>query len=192
MGEIHAVLGPTNTGKTHRAIERMLEFETGMLGFPLRLLAREVYERVRATAGADAVALVTGEEKIVPRTARYFVCTVEAMPMSRPVEFLAVDEIQLASHEQRGHLFTERLLDARGEKETWFLGSDSMRPVLRDLVPTAQVSTFTRLSRLSYAGAHNLPKVPPRSAIVAFSLPEVYALAERVRSRRGGAAVVAG
>lgn len=192
MGEIHAVLGPTNTGKTHRAIERMLEFESGMLGFPLRLLAREVYDRVCASVGRDQVALVTGEEKIVPRGARYFVCTVEAMPMSRPVEFLAVDEIQLAAHEQRGHLFTERLLDARGEKETWFLGSDSMRAVLRDLIPTSQVSTFTRLSRLTYAGAHNLPKVPPRSAIVAFSLPEVYALAERIRARRGGAAVVAG
>lgn len=196
MGEaratIHAILGPTNTGKTHRAIERMLEHGSGMLGFPLRLLAREVYDRVRARVGADDVALVTGEEKIVPRTARYFVCTVEAMPMSRPVEFLAVDEVQLAAHEQRGYLFTERLLDARGTCETWFLGSDSMRAVLRELVPTAQVSTFARLSRLAYAGADNLPKVPPRSAIVAFSLPEVYALAERIRVRRGGAAVVAG
>ena len=189
---IHAILGPTNTGKTHRAIERMLEHGTGMLGFPLRLLAREVYDRVCARVGREDVALVTGEEKIVPRTARYFVCTVEAMPMSRTVEFLAVDEVQLAAHEQRGHLFTERILDARGTSETWFLGSDSMRAVLRDLVPTALVSTFARLSRLSYSGADNLPKVPPRSAIVAFSLPEVYALAERIRVRRGGAAVVAG
>ncbi len=191
-GGIHAILGPTNTGKTHRAIARMLEHETGMIGFPLRLLAREVYDRVRKQVGDEAVALVTGEEKIVPRGARYFVATVEAMPVSRAVQFLAVDEIQLAGNDQRGHLFTERLLDARGTQETWFLGSDAMRGALAEIVPTAQIATYPRLSKLSFAGGENLPKVPARSAIVAFSLPEVYALAERVRARRGGAAIVAG
>src|SRR4051812_35192946 len=130
---IAAVLGPTNTGKTHRAVERMLAYDSGMIGLPLRLLAREVYDRVTARLGEQRVALVTGEEKRVPKRPDYFVCTVEAMPMDREVDFVAIDEIQLAEHDQRGHVFTERLLRARGKRETWFLGADTMRPLLSEL-----------------------------------------------------------
>jgi ATP-dependent RNA helicase SUPV3L1/SUV3 len=189
---ITAVVGPTNTGKTHWAIERMLEHSTGMIGLPLRLLAREVYDRITARIGAARVALVTGEEKRVPRRPDYWVCTVEAMPMDREVDFLAVDEIQLAAHEERGHVFTERLLHGRGLAETWFLGSDTMEPLLREHVPTAQIASHPRLSKLSYAGADTLGRLPPRSALVAFSTPQVYELAERLRALRGGAAVVLG
>lgn len=189
---ITALLGPTNTGKTHRAIERMLEHETGMIGLPLRLLAREVYDRVSARLGEGPVALVTGEEKRVPPRARYWVCTVEAMPREREVDFLAVDEIQLAAHPQRGHVFSDRLLHARGRLETWFLGADTMRPLMAELVPTARVLENPRLSRLSATGSSSLGALPPRSAVVVFSMPRVYELAERIRSRRGGAAVVLG
>ena len=146
---ITAALGPTNTGKTHRAIERMLEHRSGMIGLPLRLLAREVYDKVTARIGEDRVALVTGEEKRVPRRPDYWVCTVEAMPMDRAVDFLAVDEIQLAAHAERGHVFTERLLHARGRKETWFMGADTMRPMFRALLPQASIQSHPRLSRLS-------------------------------------------
>jgi ATP-dependent RNA helicase SUPV3L1/SUV3 len=187
-----ALLGPTNTGKTHRAIERLLEHESGMIGLPLRLLAREVYDRVSTRVGEQAVALVTGEEKRIPPRARYFISTVEAMPVDRDVDFVAIDEIQLAAHPERGHVFTERLLRMRGRAETWFMGSDTMRPLLRHLVPTAEVLSFPRLSRLRAAGTRSLPALPPRTAVVAFSMSRVYELAERLRRRRGGAAVVLG
>jgi ATP-dependent RNA helicase SUPV3L1/SUV3 len=189
---IEAVVGPTNTGKTHRAVERMLEHGSGMIGLPLRLLAREVYDRVSARIGERQVALVTGEEKRIPARPRYWVCTVEAMPVDRPVEFLAVDEIQLAAHPQRGHVFTDRLLRARGEKETWFLGSDTIRPLLEQLLPTAHVRRHPRFSRLSASGSVGLGGLPPRTAVIAFSAHEVYELADRLRRRRGGAAVVLG
>ena len=189
---ITALLGPTNTGKTHRAIERMLEHSTGMIGLPLRLLAREVYDRITARVGESRVALVTGEEQRIPARPSYWVATVEAMPVERPVEFVAVDEVQLAAHDQRGHVFTSRILSARGTKETWLLGASTMRPVLRELVPTAQQIEHPRLSRLTYAGTVPLARVPRRSAVVAFSVPHVYAIAERIRARKGGAAVVLG
>jgi ATP-dependent RNA helicase SUPV3L1/SUV3 len=189
---LRALLGPTNTGKTHRAIERMLEHESAMIGLPLRLLAREVYDRVTARVGQAAVALVTGEEKRIPARPRYWVCTVEAMPVGRPVDFLAVDEIQLATHRQRGHIFTDRLLHARGTRETWFLGSATMRPLLEKLCPTAVVEGRPRLSTLTGAGAWPLSALPPRSVVVAFTATRVYGLAERIRGKRGGAAVVIG
>ena len=189
---ITALLGPTNTGKTHRAVERMLEHGTGMIGLPLRLLAREIYDRVTARVGESRVALVTGEEQRIPARPSYWVATVEAMPVDREVEFLAIDEVQLAAHEQRGHVFTSRILNARGTRETWFLGAGTMRRVLRELVPTARQVEHPRLSRLSYAGTVPLARVPPRSAIVAFSMPHVYEMAERLRARKGGAAVVLG
>jgi len=190
--KITALLGPTNTGKTHRALGRMVDFPTGMIGLPLRLLAREVYDRLTAQLGEARVALVTGEEKRVPKAADYWVCTTEAMPLDREVDFLAVDEVQLAGHPQRGHVFTDRILHARGRKETWFLGSEGARGVLEMLAPAAQVVSHPRLSRLRYAGPSKLSRVPPRSAVVAFSLEQVYAVAERLRVAKGGAAVVLG
>ncbi len=187
-----AVLGPTNTGKTHLAIERMLGYRNGMIGFPLRLLAREVYDRVVRLKGERQVALVTGEEKIVPPTARYFLCTTESMPLDRPVEFLAIDEIQLAADPERGHIFTDRLLHARGQSETMFLGSDTARPAIRRLVPDAEYLSRPRLSQLSYAGHKKITRLPRRSAAVAFSATDVYAAAELIRRQRGGTAVVLG
>ncbi|HEY3668679.1 MAG TPA: helicase-related protein [Polyangiaceae bacterium] len=187
-----ALLGPTNTGKTHRAVERMLEHPSGMIGLPLRLLAREVYDRVTARIGQDRVALVTGEEKRVPRQPEYWICTTEAMPTSVEVDFVAIDEVQLATHDERGHVFTDRLLHARGRRETWFMGAGTMRPLIERLVPAAKQEEHPRLSRLSFAGASKLQRLPERSAIVAFSVPELYQLAHRVRILRGGAAVVLG
>ncbi|HEY0102863.1 MAG TPA: helicase-related protein [Brevundimonas sp.] len=187
-----AVLGPTNTGKTHLAVERMLGHASGMIGLPLRLLAREIYDRIVKRRGAAAVALVTGEEKIVPPRAHYFVCTVEAMPMERSVEFLAVDEIQLVADPERGHVFTQRLLHARGRFETMFLGAGTMAPLVRALVPDVEIVARERLSTLSYAGSKKLTRLPTRSAIVAFSTDQVYAIAELIRRQRGGAAVVMG
>ncbi len=187
-----AELGPTNTGKTHRAIERMLEHDSGMMGLPLRLLAREVYDRVTAKVGEGRVALMTGEEKRLPQRPDYWICTVEAMPMDRPVDFLAVDEIQLAAHRERGHVFTDRLLHARGRRETWFLGADTMRPLVAQLVPEAQFKRATRLSQLRYRGRKSLKSLPPRTAVVAFSAERVYELAESVRRLHGGVAVVLG
>jgi ATP-dependent RNA helicase SUPV3L1/SUV3 len=189
---ITAILGPTNTGKTHRAIERMLEHPTGMLGLPLRLLAREVYDRVTTRVGEREVALVTGEEKRIPARPRYWVCTVEAMPLEREVDFLAIDEIQLVSHPERGHVFTERLLRARGRRETWFLGSETARGLIEQLVPVARFRSHPRLSQLRYAGRVSLPALPPRSAVVAFSATRVYEIAARLRDKKGGAAVVLG
>ena len=189
---IKAVLGPTNTGKTHLAIERMLGHASGMIGLPLRLLAREVYDRVVAAKGEAAAALITGEEKIAPESARYFVCTVEAMPLDRAVEFLAVDEIQVARDLDRGHVFTERILNARGFGETMLLGSDTMRPMVKKLLPEAEIIRRERMSTLAYAGPKKITKLPKRSAVVAFSAEEVYAIAELLRRHRGGAAVVMG
>ncbi|MEG8041112.1 helicase-related protein [Sphingomonas sp. LR60] len=189
---VTAVLGPTNTGKTHLAIERMCAHSSGMIGFPLRLLAREVYDRVVAIKGADRVALITGEERIVPKDARWFLCTAESMPMERDVAFVALDEAQLGSDRERGHVFTDRILRARGREETMILGSESLRPVLRALVPGIEIVERPRFSTLSYAGAKKLSRLPRRSAIVAFSAEEVYATAEMLRRLRGGAAVVMG
>jgi ATP-dependent RNA helicase SUPV3L1/SUV3 len=189
---VKAVLGPTNTGKTHLAIERMLAHSSGIIGFPLRLLARENYDRMVAEKGARHVALITGEEKIVPPEARWFSCTVEAMPLDRDAEFLAVDEIQLCADPDRGHVFTDRLLHARGLVETMFLGAETIRPLLQRMVPQASVETRPRMSQLSHAGPVKLVKLPPRSAVVAFSAAEVYAIAELIRRRRGGCAVVMG
>lgn len=187
-----AVLGPTNTGKTHLAIERMLAHRTGMIGFPLRLLARENYDRIARLKGPKAVALVTGEEKIVPPEARWFVCTVESMPLDRTVAFLAVDEIQLCADPERGHIFTDRLLHARGYEETMFLGSDTIRPLIQRLVPGTEFVTRPRMSQLTYAGHRKITRLPPRSAVVAFSAADVYGMAETIRRQRGGTAVVLG
>jgi ATP-dependent RNA helicase SUPV3L1/SUV3 len=189
---VKAVLGPTNTGKTHLAITRMLAHASGIIGFPLRLLARENYDRMVAQKGERHVALITGEEKIVPPDARWFACTVEAMPLDRRAEFVAVDEIQLCADPDRGHVFTDRMLNARGMVETMFLGAETIRPLLQRLVPKAEVETRPRLSQLTYAGPAKLTRLPPRSVVVAFSAGEVYAIAEAIRRRRGGCAVVMG
>lgn len=191
-GRVVAVLGPTNTGKTHLAVERFLGHGTAIIGLPLRLLAREIYDRVVSVKGAAHVALVTGEEKILPPHPTHFVCTVESMPTDKEFDFLAVDEIQLAADPERGHVFTDRLLHARGVQETMFLGAEAIRPILRHLVPDAEYVARPRLSTLQYGGHRKLTRLRPRSAIVAFSAEDVYALAEQVRRQRGGAAVVLG
>ncbi|MBR9826513.1 MAG: ATP-dependent DNA helicase [Alphaproteobacteria bacterium] len=189
---ITAALGPTNTGKTHLAVERMLAHSSGMIGLPLRLLAREIYDRVVKIKGEAAAALITGEEKIIPSSARYFICTAEAMPVSKPVAFMAIDEVQLAADPERGHVFTDRMLHARGTQETMILGSATMTGQILDLVPDAEIVTRERFSQLTYAGPSKLTRLPRRSAIVAFSAESVYAIAELLRRRRGGAAVVMG
>jgi ATP-dependent RNA helicase SUPV3L1/SUV3 len=210
-----AILGPTNTGKTYLAVERMCGHSSGMIGFPLRLLAREVYDRVVEIKGKNQVALITGEEKIVPRDARWFLCTAESMPVSsggprpprggragtgnsgderndRDFAFVAIDEAQLGADLERGHVFTDRLLHARGREETMILGSESLAPMVRSLLPDAEIIGRPRFSTLSYAGPAKLSRLPPRSAIVAFSAEQVYAVAEMLRRMRGGAAVVMG
>ncbi|MGD9804855.1 MAG: helicase-related protein [Hyphomicrobiaceae bacterium] len=189
---VTAVLGPTNTGKTHLAIERMLGHQSGMIGLPLRLLAREVYDKIVARVGPSAVALVTGEEKIKPDNPRYWVSTVEAMPRGVDVDFLAVDEIQLAADLDRGHVFTDRLLHARGRSETLLLGAGTMREAISELIPDANFISRPRLSKISYAGQKKITRLPKRSAIVAFSAAEVYSIAELIRRQLGGAAVVLG
>ncbi len=189
---ITAVLGPTNTGKTHLAVERLCAHSSGIMGFPLRLLAREVYDRVVAIKGAAHVGLITGEEKIMPPDARWLLCTAESMPVERDVAFVALDEAQLGVDEERGHIFTDRMLRARGREETMILGSESLRPMIRALLPDAEIITRPRFSKLSYAGVKKLSRLPPRSAIVAFSADQVYAVAEMLRRARGGAAVVMG
>jgi ATP-dependent RNA helicase SUPV3L1/SUV3 len=192
LGRVAAVLGPTNTGKTRYAIERMLAHADGMIGLPLRLLAREVYDKVVREKGAASAALITGEERIAPEGARYFICTAEAMPLDRRTSFMAVDEIQLCADPDRGHVFTNRLLHARGLHETLFLGADTMRGMIKRHVPQAEILYRERLSTLSYAGHRKLTKLAKRTAIVAFSAEEVYAIAELIRRQRGGAAVVMG
>ncbi|MEO0905737.1 MAG: helicase-related protein, partial [Pseudomonadota bacterium] len=189
---ITAVLGPTNTGKTHYAIERMLSYRTGVIGLPLRLLAREVYDRIVAVRGPSVVALVTGEERIVPPRAAYWVCTVEAMPEGMGCDFLAVDEIQLCGDPERGHVFTDRLLHARGLHETLFLGAETMRGAIAAMVPDAQFMRRERMSQLTYSGSKKISRMPARAAIVGFSVENVYAIAELLRRTKGGAAVVMG
>ncbi len=200
---VRAILGPTNTGKTHLAIERMCGHSSGVIGFPLRLLAREVYDRVVAMKGEKQVALLTGEERIVPPQARYFLCTAESMPVSggdshhnnegqRDFAFAAIDEAQLGIDPERGHVFTDRILRARGREETLILGSDTLKPIIRELLPEAEIVSRPRFSTLRYAGSAKLSRLPPRSAVVAFSAEQVYALAEMLRRFRGGAAVVMG
>ena len=189
---VRAILGPTNTGKTHLALERMLAHSSGIIGFPLRLLARENYDRMVKIKGERYVALITGEEKIVPPDAKWFACTVEAMPLDRRVEFLAVDEIQLCADPDRGHIFTDRLLNARGMVETMFMGAETIRPLLQRLVPQVEVDSRPRLSQLTHSGFLKLGRLPARSAVVAFSAGEVYAIAEAIRRKRGGCAIVMG
>ena len=189
---VTAVLGPTNTGKTHLAIERMVAHPTGMIGLPLRLLAREVYQRVVERVGPGAVALVTGEEKIKPARPRFWVCTVEAMPRDLSVDFVAIDEIQLGADLDRGHVFTDRLLNRRGRAETMLIGAGTMRPLIEKLLPGVEAVSRPRLSNLAFAGDRKLTRLPRRSAIVAFSVEEVYAIAELIRRQKGGAAVVLG
>ncbi|MGN6692139.1 MAG: helicase-related protein [Sphingopyxis sp.] len=189
---VKAVLGPTNTGKTHLAVERLTAHSSGMIGFPLRLLAREVYDRVVAIKGPTEVALVTGEERILPANARYLLGTMEALPLTRDVAFVGIDEAQLGADPERGHVFTDRLLRARGREETMILGSATIRGLVKDLVPEAEIVTRPRFSTLSYAGTSKLSRLPKRSAIVAFSAEEVYAIAEMLRRFSGGAAVVMG
>jgi ATP-dependent RNA helicase SUPV3L1/SUV3 len=189
---VTAVLGPTNTGKTHLAIERMLGHDSGMIGLPLRLLAREVYDKIVARVGVEKVALVTGEEKIKPERARYWVATVEAMPREIDVDFLAIDEVQLAADPERGHVFTDRLLHARGRSETLLLGAQTMSGAINDLIPGANFISRPRLSKLTYAGEKKITRLPQRTAVIAFSASEVYAIAELIRRQRGGTAVVLG
>jgi ATP-dependent RNA helicase SUPV3L1/SUV3 len=190
--KVTAVLGPTNTGKTFFAIERMLAHKSGMIGLPLRLLAREVYDRIVRLRGPHEVALITGEEKIVPRNPRFYVCTVEAMPLDIPVACLVIDEIQLCADPERGHIFTDRLLHACGLEETMFLGSDTMRGIIQRFVPKAWFISRARFSDLAYTGAKKLTRLPRRSAVVGFSADDVYGIAEVIRRQRGGAAVVLG
>jgi len=192
MPILKAVLGPTNTGKTHYAVERMLGHSSGVIGLPLRLLAREVYDRIAARIGRAQVALITGEEKIVPPKARYYICTVEAMPVEKRFAFLAIDEVQLMANHERGHIFTDRVLHARGLEETLFLGAETARDVLSTLVPNIRFDQRERFSELHFDGAKKLTRLPKRSVIVAFSAAEVYTLAELIRRYRGGAAVVMG
>ena len=191
-GTVAAILGPTNTGKTHFAIERMLSYRAGMIGLPLRLLAREVYNRVVAKVGPEAVALITGEEKIKPRGARYWVSTVEAMPRDLDLPFVAIDEIQIASSFDRGHVFTDRILNRRGTEETLLIGAATMQGVLENLLPGIRIHSRPRLSQLTFAGDRKIARLPRRSAIVAFRVEDVYAIAEWIRRQRGGAAVVLG
>ncbi len=190
--DVLAVLGPTNTGKTHFAIERMLSHKAGMIGLPLRLLAREVYNRVVAKVGPEAVALITGEEKIKPKHPLYWVSTVEAMPRDLALPFVAIDEIQLAANFDRGHVFTDRILNRRGTEETLLIGAATMHEALERLLPGVRVNSRPRLSQLAFAGDRKIARLPRRSAIVSFRAEDVYAIAEWIRRQRGGAAVVLG
>jgi ATP-dependent RNA helicase SUPV3L1/SUV3 len=189
---VKAVLGPTNTGKTHLAVERLCAHSSAVMGFPLRLLAREIYDRVVAIKGPKEVALITGEERIEPPGARWYLCTAESMPVERQFAFAALDEAQLGADPERGHIFTDRMLHVRGREETMILGSESLRPMVRALLPDAEIISRPRFSTLSYSGPKKLSRLPPRSAIVAFSVEQVYAVAELLRRLRGGAAVVMG
>ena len=190
--KISAILGPTNTGKTHLAIETMLSFESGMIGFPLRLLAREVYDKVLKRLNTDSVALITGEEKIIPSNAKYFLCTVESMPIDKRLDFVAVDEIQMCSDHERGHIFTDRLLNMRGEKLTMFMGSNTIRNIVAKLEDDVEFINRNRLSKLSYSGHKKISRIDRKTAIIAFSAEEVYAIAELIRRQKGGASIVMG
>ena len=190
--KITAILGPTNTGKTHLAIETMLSFESGMIGFPLRLLAREVYEKVIKKLNTEKVALITGEEKIIPPNAKYFLCTVESMPIDKELEFVAIDEIQMCADHERGHIFTDRLLNMRGNKLTMFMGSNTIKKIISKLNDDIEFINRDRLSKLSYAGHKKISRINRKTAIIAFSTEEVYAIAELIRRQKGGAAIVMG
>ena len=190
--KITAVLGPTNTGKTHLAIETMLSFETGMIGFPLRLLAREVYDKIIQKISLDKVALITGEEKIIPNHAKYFLCTVESMPIDKNLDFVGVDEIQLCADHERGHIFTDRLLNMRGNKLTMFMGSNTIKRIISNLNDDIEFINKNRFSKLSYAGYKKISRINRKTAIIAFSAEEVYAIAELIRRQKGGAAIVMG
>ena len=190
--KVKALLGPTNTGKTYYAMDRMLSHSSGIIGFPLRLLARENYDKAVSKVGKSKVALVTGEEKIIPPKAKYFCCTVESMPLERPFSFVAIDEIQLAADPDRGHLFTDRILNMRGTEETVLLGAETIKPLLQKILPNCSIEIRPRLSILSYIGVKKLTRLKPRTAIVAFSIPEVYKIAELIRTKKGGAAIVMG
>ncbi len=189
---ITAVLGPTNTGKTHLAVETMLEYNSGIIGFPLRLLAREIFDKCVNKVGVEKVALITGEEKIIPKAPKYYICTVESMPQDMIVDFVAVDEIQMCADHERGHIFTDRLLNARGDKLTMFLGSHTMKPVIKLLINNVEFVSRDRYSKLTYSGYKKISRLNPKSALIAFSVDEVYAIAELVRRQKGGAAIIMG
>ena len=190
--KITAVLGPTNTGKTHLAIETMLSFDSGMIGFPLRLLAREVYDKVIKETSSEKVALITGEEKIIPPNAKYFLCTVESMPIDKYLDFVAIDEIQMCADHERGHIFTDRLLNMRGNKLTMLMGSNTIKSIISKLDDDIEFINRNRLSKLSYAGHKKISRIDRKTAIIAFSAEEVYAIAELIRRQKGGAAIVMG
>ena len=192
LNRITAVLGPTNTGKTHLAVETMLDYESGILGFPLRLLAREIFDKCVDRVGSEKVALITGEEKIIPRSPKYYVCTVESMPQNISVDFVGIDEIQMCTDHERGHIFTDRLLNARGEKLTMFLGSHTMKDVITSLVNNVEFVNRERYSKLTFSGYKKISRLNPKTAIIAFSIDEVYAIAELVRRQKGGAAIIMG
>ena len=192
VNKIIALLGPTNTGKTHEAIESMLQYESGIFGLPLRLLAKEVYDKCVEKIGPEKIALITGEEKIIPSTANYFICTVESMPKEKVVDFVAVDEIQMCSDRERGHVFTDRLLNFRGNKITMFLGSQVMKKIIQSLIKDVEFIKKERFSKLSYEGFKKISRLESKVAIIAFSIEEVYAIAELIRRQKGGAAVIMG
>ena len=192
LSRITAVLGPTNTGKTHLAVETMLEYESGILGFPLRLLAREIFDKCVNKIGQEKVALITGEEKIIPKFPKYYICTVESMPQDILVDFVAIDEIQMCTDHERGHIFTDRLLNSRGNKLTMFLGSHTMRYVIKSLIKGVEFVNRERYSKLTYSGYKKISRLSPKTAVIAFSVDEIYALAELVRRQKGGAAIIMG
>jgi len=189
---ITAVLGPTNTGKTHLAVETMLEYESGIIGFPLRLLAREIYDKCVKKIGPDNVALITGEEKIIPKIPKFYICTVESMPQDMVVDFVGIDEIQMCNDHERGHIFTDKLLNARGEKLTMFLGSHTMKSVISSLIDSVEFVSRDRYSKLTYSGYKKISRLNPKTALIAFSVDEIYAIAELVRRQKGGTAIIMG
>jgi len=192
LKRITAVLGPTNTGKTHLAVDTMLQYESGIIGFPLRLLAREIFDKCTKKIGSNNVALITGEEKIIPKSPKYYICTVESMPQDMIVDFVAVDEIQMCADHERGHIFTDRLLNARGEKLTMFLGSHTMKYVISSLINEVEFVSRERYSKLTYSGYKKISRLSPKTALIAFSIDDVYALAELIRRQKGGAAIIMG
>ena len=192
LKKITAVLGPTNTGKTHLAVETMMSYESGIIGFPLRLLAREIFDKCINKVGVEKVALITGEEKIIPKSPKYYICTVESMPQDMLVDFVAVDEIQMCTDHERGHIFTDRLLNARGDKLTMFLGSHTMKSIISSLINNVEFVSRERYSKLTYSGYKKISRLNPKTALIAFSVEEVYAIAELVRRQKGGAAIIMG
>ena len=192
LKRVTAILGPTNTGKTHLAVETMLEYDSGIIGFPLRLLAREIFDKCVKKVGIDKVALITGEEKIIPKSPKFYICTVESMPKDLSVDFIAVDEIQMCADRERGHIFTDRLLNTRGDKLTMFLGSHTMKPIMTSLIENVEFVKKERYSKLTYSGYKKISRLQPKTALIAFSADEVYAIAELVRRQKGGAAVIMG